>query len=187
MLRVVVAVALATALVGASMPAVQTARVDHAHGRVDIELETLVETAARLQERNDPVPPDVGGARRTVVLHLPGRAWTATTVAYLIVPGPSSEFPPGTVRYRVADGRERTRSTGVPLVGPRGGLQVTGGRHRLVLEYIQQEDGPVVLVRHPELKSDAVARPGHDTSGSLGAAGQRRARGGLQLPAGLRR
>jgi len=149
MLRVVVAVALATALLGVSMPAVQSARVDHAHSRVAIELDTLAATAARLQERNDPAPPDVRGARRTVVLHLPGGAWTSADISYLVVPGPSSDLPRGTVRYRVADGRERTRSTEVPLVGPPGGLRLTGGRHRLVLEYTQQAGEQVVLVRHP--------------------------------------
>lgn len=169
MLRVVVAVALATALVAVSLPAVQTARVDYAHGRVDVELDTLAATASRLQERNDPAPPDVQGARRTVELQLPGRTWTSAGVAYLLVPGPSSGVSPGTVRYRVADGRERTRSTRIPLVGPPGGLWLASGGHRLVLEYTRQGDEPVVLVRHPELKSDGVTRPGHGTSGSLGA------------------
>lgn len=173
MLRVVVAVALATALLGASMPAVESARTDHAHGRVDIELEALAATAARLQDRNDPVPPDVQGASRTVVVHLPDGAWTSGDIAYLVVPGPTSKYPPGTVRYRVAGGRERTRSTGVPLVGPPGGLRMAGGRHRLVLEYTRRADEPVVLVRHPDFKSDAGTTPGHDTSGSLGTAGER--------------
>lgn len=172
MLRVVVAVALATALLGVSMPAVQTARVDYAHGRVDTELETLAMTATRLQERNDPSPPGIGGARRTIELHLPGATWTSAALAYLAVPGPSGNLPPGTVRYRVADGRNRTRSTGVPLVGPPGGLRITGGRHRLVLEYTQREGKPVVVVRHPEFKSEAATRQSHDALGSLGAAGR---------------
>lgn len=174
MLRVVVAVALATALVGASMPAIQTARVDHAHGRMDTELDTLVATAGRLQERNDPVPPPIPGARRTVELHLPGGSWASAEVAYLVVPGPSNERPPGTVRYRVAGGRERKRSTGVPLVGPPGGLHIGGAhRHRLVLVYTTYRGKPVVLVRHPEFKSDAVTTPAHDAPGSLGATGWR--------------
>jgi len=181
MLRVVVAVALATALLGVSMPAVQTARVDYAHGRMDTELDTLAATATRLQERNDPAPPDVDGARRSVTLHLPDGAWTTADLTYLLIPGPSGDFPRGTVRYRVADGPNRTRSIGASLVGPPGGLRVDGGRHRLVLEYTRRAGEPVVLVRHPEFKSEATTRPSHDALGSLGTARQRGTKWGLWL------
>lgn len=186
MLRVVLAVALATALLGVSMPAVQTARVDYAHDRVDTELERLAATATRLEERNDPAPPDVTGARRSVTLHLPEGAWTSADLAYLRIPGPSDALPRGTVRYRVGDGPNRTRPIGVPLVGPPGGLRVDGGRQRVVLEYTRRAGEPILLVRYPDFKLEATTRPSHDAFASLGTARRHGPRSKLWLRAGLR-
>ena len=163
MLRVVVAVGLATALLGASMPAVETARVDHAHARTDAEVDGLAATADRLSERNDPAPPGVPGARRTLTLHMPGPSWASASLDYLLIPGPSTDRPPGTVRWRVDGGRETTRNFPVPLVGPEGGLRLAGGgTRRLVLEYVRRDGREVVAVRRPELKSDGGSRPGHE-------------------------
>lgn len=171
MLRVLVAVALSVALLAASMPAIQTARVDHAHDRMEMEVDSLVATASRLQERNDPAPHGLTGARQTVELRLPDAGWTAAPVAYLEIPGPASELSPGTVRYRVAEGRERTRSTAAPVVGPPGGLRLDSATgHRLRLEYTQRRGKPVVMVRYVGFKLDAVTRPGHDTHSALGVA-----------------
>jgi hypothetical protein len=167
MLRVAVAVALATALLGASMPAVETARVDHAHARVDAEIDGLAATAELLLERNDPAPPGVPGARRTQTLHLPGPSWASAGLASLVIPGPSADTPPGTVSWRVVGGRETTRRLPAPLVGPEGSLRLTGGgTRRLVLEHARQDGEEVVVVRRPELKSDGGARAGHDVTGN---------------------
>lgn len=150
MLRVVVAVALATALLGAALPVVETARVDHAAGRVDAEIRDLAGAATRLAERNDPAPPGIEGARRPVTLHAPGPSWAAASLAYLTVPAPSSDHPHGVVRYRVEGGPERTRVVSAPLVGPEGGLTLSGGgSRRVVLELDRWQGESVVVVRHP--------------------------------------
>ena len=163
MLRVAVAVALASALFAVAMPAVETARVDSANGQVAAELDALAATAERLRERNDPVPLGVAGARRTVRLHFPGPSWGTASLAYLVVPGPSSDHPPGVVRYRVAGSSERTRRVSLPLVGPEGGLIVRGGgTRRLVVQRVRRGNDTVVVVRHPELKSDGAATDRHD-------------------------
>ncbi len=168
MLRVAVAVALATALFGVAMPAVETARVDTANGQVAAELDGLAATAERLAARNDPAPAGVAGARRTVTLHLPGPSWGTASLEYLLFPGPSSDHAPGVVRYRVAGGRERTRLVSPRVVGPEGGLVLKGGgRRQLVVEYTRRGNGTVV-VRHPELKSDAAATAPHDALAAPG-------------------
>jgi len=149
MLRVVVAVALAVALLGVAMPVVETARVEHADARVGAELDELIATATLLEERNDPAPPGVDGARRTVVLSFPGPSWATASVDSLVVPGPADQQPPGTITWRVAGGHESTRYASVPLVGPPGGFVLKrGGRQEVVLELASRDGRQVVLVRH---------------------------------------
>jgi hypothetical protein len=163
MLRVVVAVALATALLGAATPAVDSARIDHADARVQTELDELVTTADRLVERNDPAPPGVRGARRILTLYLPGPSWGSAGLERLSVPGPSADRPRGTVRWRVEGGRETTRWVSAPLVGPEGGLSLRGGgARRVVLELARRNDDPVVVVRRPDFKSDDGPTAAHD-------------------------
>lgn len=166
MLRVVVAVALGVALLGASMPAVDTARVDHAEARVEAEIDGLAGTAQRLQERNDPSPPGVPGAQRTVTLHLPGPSWGSASLDYLSIPGPAADgemSDHNTVTWRVAGGRRVTRRLPAPIVGPGDGLRVEGGGSRRVVIELTRHDGkPVVLARRPEFKSDDEASVAHD-------------------------
>ncbi|MEF8781870.1 MAG: hypothetical protein V5A39_03095 [Haloarculaceae archaeon] len=169
MLRVVVAVALAAALLGASMPAVDAARVDNAEARVGAEIEGLARTAERLQKRNDPSPPGVPGARRTVTLHMPGPSWGSASLDYLSIPGSAAR--PGasdhtTVTWRVQGGRRVTRRLSVPLSGPGTGLTIQGGgSRRIVLELTRRDGEPVVLARRPEFKSDDRASLAHDLAG----------------------
>jgi hypothetical protein len=162
MLRVVVAVALATALLGAATPAVDDARIDHADARVETEVDELAATADRLVERNDPAPPGVRGARRLLTLHLPGPSWGSAGLDHLSVPGPSADRR-GVLTWRVEGGRETTRWVSVPLVGPDGGLSLRGGgARRVVLELVRRDDEPVVVVRRPEFKSDDGPTAAHD-------------------------
>lgn len=161
MLRVVVAVALGAALLGASMPAIDTSRVDHAEARVGAEIDGLAGTAERLRARNDPSPPGVPGARRTVTLHLPGPSWGSASLDYLSIPGPPTGAEMAdhtTVAWRVEGGRRVSRRLSVPLVGPGDGLTIEGGgSRRIVLELTRREGTPVVLARRPEFKSDSEA------------------------------
>lgn len=167
MLRVVVAVALAAALLGVSIPVIQEARLNHADARVATEIDGLVATAERLHERNDPAPPGVSGARRTVRLHLPGPSWSSARLDFLSVPETSDRGEGGTVRWRVDGGREVRRGVSTPLVGPEGGLILRGGGSRtLVLELTRRGGEVVVLVRRPEFKSDGATIPGHDVAGN---------------------
>jgi hypothetical protein len=149
MLRVVVAVTLAVALLGVAMPTVETARVEHADARVAAEVDELIATATLLAERNDPPPAGIRGARRTVALYLPGPSWSTERLESLVVPGPADSAPRGTIRWQVAGGHESTRYAPVPLVGPKDGFVVqSGGRQEVVLELVSRDGRQIVLVRH---------------------------------------
>lgn len=173
MLRVVVAVTLAASLLGVSMPAVDTARIDHADARVVAELEGLAATAERLRTRNDPSPPGTLGARRTVTLHLPGPSWGSAGLDSLSIPASpvGSSVPERTVvSWRVEGGSRTTRVLSAPVVGPRGGLTLEGGGTRQIVVELVSRGGegkkePVVRVRRPGFKSDAGTSGDHEVAG----------------------
>lgn len=172
MLRAVLAVALAVALLAASLPAIDGARRDHADREVGSQLRQVGATLERFAARNDPVPPRGAGARATVRLHLPGRTWGTARVAYVAVGGAKNATDPAgsdVLAWRVAGGPERTlRVDGIDLqvggdgrIGPDGEPLVLHepGRHRLVLALVSRDGRPVVLVRR--FKAGNVATRPH--------------------------
>lgn len=142
MLRVVLAVLLAAALLGVALPVVDSARVTHADGQVRTELDHL-ETAARdLSEESDPVGPAGSGARVERSILLPEASWGRAGVERLTIPG-SADTP---VRWRVDGGETHTAWPSPPLVAPPDGLVLRdGGRHRLRLA-LERRDGQQVVV-----------------------------------------
>jgi hypothetical protein len=150
------------------MPAVDTARVDHADARVAAELEGLAATAERLRSRNDLAPPGTTGAHRTVTLHLPGPSWASAGLVSLRIPpaGADQATPEHTVvSWRVEGGGRRTHTLDVPVVGPPGGLTLAGGGSRAVVAELTRADGRrVVCVRRRGFKSHAAASVGHEVA-----------------------
>lgn len=134
MIRVVVVVALTTALVAASLPAVADARAD----RTDAELRTAGErvrrAAAALWTHEDATRPGVGGARRVVSVRLPRASWSTARVGWFAVGG--GPLP----EAGAAGGGSRNRSLVAYRV--RGG---TTRRLRLPGASVRTPDGPVVL------------------------------------------
>lgn len=162
MLRAVLAVALAVALLAASLPAVDRAQRDHADSQVRSQLERLATAARALAARNDPVPVGNAGATRTVTLRLPARGWRSTGVAYVAIGGvpenAATDTPDGDVlAWRLAGGPPRVaRLEGVAIhtvsdgrVAPDGRPLVVRepGRHRVELSLVRRRGRPVVLVR----------------------------------------
>lgn len=145
MLRVVLAVAMAAALLAASLPAVDTARVHHGDERTVGELDALEAAATTLAERNDPPPPGVAGPRRTVTLSLPEGTWSAAALERLhIDPIDRSEsYTP--VRWRVDGGTSQTRQLRANITTGERLVIEDGGQQRLVLEL--RSDGRVHLGR----------------------------------------
>lgn len=76
MIRVVLAVALATALLGAALPVAERAERDRNAALATGELERLADRAGRLAVDNDPVPPSDGPATTTVAVAPPDSQFT---------------------------------------------------------------------------------------------------------------
>ncbi|MFT4923559.1 MAG: hypothetical protein ACI8XM_002786 [Haloarculaceae archaeon] len=166
MLRVVVAVVLAGALLAVSLPVVETARIDHAETRVATALDRLDVRATRLDDRNDPTRPGLSGARRTLTLHLPSRSWGSAGLDYLAIPGPDGEIPrqgasaDARITWRVTGGNRSAHRPSLRLVGPEGGLLVRqGGTRRVVLTLARVDGQRTVVVSRPGFKSEDGTRP----------------------------
>ncbi len=147
-IRTVVTVALAVAMLGASLPAVDRARVQHADARVTSEVERLERAAEALAATNDPVPSGTTPARRLLTLRLPVQSWGAAGIDRFQVSPPTADAD---VVWRVQGGTVTARRlSAVRLAGPANGLHLDrGGRHRLRLELRSRENRPIVLVTQP--------------------------------------
>lgn len=146
--RTVLAVVLAAALVGASLPAIDDARRDHADAAVRDDIDRFERAANGLLATDDPV--DVQrGARRVVTLRLPARSWRDVGVE--AVAFESAEDGRGArVTWRLRGGlRHVRRLPGVPLrtAGESPLVAEAAGRNRLILSLDGSPGEPVVTVR----------------------------------------
>lgn len=154
MLRVVLAVAMATALLGVTMPALDTVRVQHGDERVEMEVQRLERAAERLASDNDPPPPGMEGPRQELQLWLPVAGLHTAGVESLTIQPEDTEHGEvnltagrTAVRWQVSGGPEQVRwLTDVELATRGKRLRLDdGGRQRLTLEL--RSDGAVLLTR----------------------------------------
>jgi len=140
MLRVALAVTLATAILAVAVPAAGTGGVQHSNGQVAAELDRLETVAETLAARNDPPPAGETGARQRVTIHLPEDGWGRAGIERFVVRPDDQQFS-----WRVAGGTEQIRPVStVALAG--GPLRLDGGGpHRLQLTL--KPDGSVRLGR----------------------------------------
>lgn len=139
MIRVVLAVALATALVGVSLPVAERAERDRNAALATGELQRFADRADRLARENDPVEPGGVPAATTVIVDPPdpvvtdgGRILVAGTLVWQSRGGPNETVePPVSLRVespiRAAD-RTRLR---LSLVRVDGGAAVRVERARV--------------------------------------------------------
>lgn len=148
--RTLLAVLVATALLGASMPAVEDVRTERTAAHLDATATRLVDAAAALVASDDPVPAGTVGAGRTVVVTLPRASVATRTADYLAIGGrPGDPDPdPGTVAYRVAGRAPRRIDARVRFVTDTGPepLVLGAGRHRLRLTLVRTDAGVGVHV-----------------------------------------
>lgn len=149
MIRVVVAVTVATALLAASLPAVDSARSDRTAAHLDGELARLSEAAASLVDRDDATTSGVPGARRVVSVSLPMRSWTAAGVdAVRIGCRADDGCRQPTLGYELDNGRQRRVRLALPLVVADGPVVLReAGSHRLTLTLDRREGSVAVVVR----------------------------------------
>jgi hypothetical protein len=156
MLRAVVAVTLAAALLGTTLPAVETAQRERTATHVAGEVDQLTTAIADLRAREQAVAAQ--GARRVVSVRVPQRDWDHAGVDYLIIggaPGGGTTARNGpAIAWRVSGGTERQRrlpgasveAVATPCDRP---LVVReAGRHRIVLSLVWRDGERRVLVRH---------------------------------------
>ncbi|WP_336336944.1 DUF7311 family protein [Haloarcula brevis] len=153
--RLVLAVAVTTALAGATAPALSTARADAADGTMERQLDELAAELTTLVETDDATPH--GDARRVVGLRLPARTYTSAHVDYLRF---RERAGVGVATWKIGS-RERTELlVDVPIrpTVPTDRLEEHGS-HRLLF-VLTRSDGRRVLTVH-RFKSEAGARGGH--------------------------
>jgi|AntDeeMinimDraft_5_1070356.scaffolds.fasta_scaffold00513_27 hypothetical protein len=146
MIRVVLAVVLTTALLGASLPAIDEARRDHTETTVGTELRAIERVATDLLNTDDPTE---DGARRVIEIRLPARSWSDAGVDAVTI-GQSRAGNGGRLTWTTTGGRQRVRRLPDVPLRTGDGTPLTleaAGRHRLVLSLDGNRTAPVVTVR----------------------------------------
>lgn len=141
MIRVVLAVVLATALVGIGVSAGERAERDRNAELATGELETLAERAARLAAENDPVAPGAGPATTTLTVRPPAPTLTDGGQLYI---------DDDRLLWRPATGRNRTVEADVPVrvEAPISVAEPT----RLRLRLVRGRPAPVVRIDRPNVE-----------------------------------
>lgn len=150
MIRYVLAVALATALLGVGLVALENGAAIRGETEVEGAVATVDRAAVSLFEHDDLAPTETDPPRRVVTLDLPTDGLTSTAVDRLVferVKGSTVTV----VRYSV-DGRPPQRAViDAPLVSADGAQDVVDlsderGEHRVVLELVPADQHPLVRV-----------------------------------------
>jgi hypothetical protein len=140
-IRVVLTVLLAVALVAVAVPAIDEGRESRTATRLDGVTDRLDRAVRSLRAHEDPTRPGVGAARRIVSLRIPSESWSATGGTLYV------DADRDRIGYRLEGNHPRwTPVQGVDLRTPAGTLVVESpGRHRLSLSLVR-EDGVAVVV-----------------------------------------
>jgi hypothetical protein len=153
--RLVLAVAVMTALVGATAPALSTVRADAANSAMERQLEELAAELATLAETDDATPD--GDARRAVEIRLPGRTYTNAGVSYLQFTERSGV---GIVMWAVESGKRTEQLVDIPIRTTAGTDRLEEpGTHGLVFVLTRADDQRVLTIHR--FKSEAGAKRGH--------------------------
>ncbi|KAA9396826.1 hypothetical protein Har1130_03160 [Haloarcula sp. CBA1130] len=153
--RLVLAVAVMTALAGATAPALSTARADAANSAMERQLDELRAELTTLVETDDATTN--GDARRAVEIRLPARRYTNAGVSQLQF---AERVGVGVVTWRVESRKQTERLVSVPIrTTPATDRLEEPGTHRLVF-VLTRSDGQRVLTVH-RFNSEAAPRDGH--------------------------
>lgn len=159
MLRVVFTVALAVAVLGVAMPAVEYAGVQRSDTRVRAVVDTLTERARTLAAAEEALPPGERPARRTVDVSLPSGGFASAPLRSFTVRAPPNPSHGDDVAatgskttqfaWRVAGGTRHTvRVDGVRIRTRPGDLQLAGGGDVVLVLRLVEWDGDRVVRIH---------------------------------------
>lgn len=146
MIRVVVTVLLAVAILAASLPAVEHAAADRSEEQLGAGIDSIDAAALELAKSEEAVP-GTEGARRTVEVTLPADGVAAAGVERFAISGADRRYA-----YRVEDRAEREHRGSVPVHTLDGEPLVLreSGTHELVLVLVEVEGGRRVVVARLE-------------------------------------
>lgn len=142
MIRVVLAVALAVALFGVSLPVAERVERDRNAALATTELQDVARTADRLAAHNDPVGPSVTPA--STVLEVTPPAPTITDGGRVVVADDRLVWDPAT-------GHNRSVDPTVDLAVPNAPIVITADT-RLRLSLVGHAGAPVVRVERARVK-----------------------------------
>jgi hypothetical protein len=153
--RLVLAVAVMTALVGATAPALSTARADAANSTMERQLTELATELETLAEGDDATAN--GDARRAVEIRLPTRTYTSAGVRYLQFTERSGV---GVATWGVESREQTEQLVDIPIRTTSSTARLEEpGTHRLVF-VLTRAEGQRVLTVH-RFKSEAAAKGGY--------------------------
>ncbi|MDQ2073103.1 hypothetical protein RBH20_11220 [Haloarcula sp. H-GB4] len=153
--RLVLAVAVMTALVGATAPALSTARADATSGTMERQLNELGAELTTLVETDDATVN--GDARRAVEIRLPQRTYTNAGVSHLQF---AERAGVGVATWTVESRKQTERLVGIPIRPTAGTDRLEEpGTHRLVFVLARSDDQRIL--RFHRFKSEAAARRSH--------------------------
>lgn len=155
MLRAVIAVALATALLATSLPALEAVQRQRTATHLDGEVDRLETAVLDLRARDQATVGD--GARRVVTVRIPQRDWTHARVAYLTIGGSAGANDRGgngaAFAWRIHGGEEQWRRTpgiridAVEICGNQPILLREPGVHRIALLLVWRDGERRILAR----------------------------------------
>lgn len=138
MIRVLLAVTLAAALLAASLPAVESAAADRTDAALNRDIDRLQTIGESLLASEDI------GARRTLTVSLSAERLTTAGVSSFTI----ACRPVCAVRYELTGRPVQTRTLSLPLATPDGPIRLSGpGEHRLSLGLAINDGQRVVVLR----------------------------------------
>lgn len=162
MIRVVVTVLLAVAILAASLPAVEHAAADRSEEQLRDGIEEIDAAALELAESEEAVP-GREGARRTVEVTLPADGLAAASVERFAISATDRRYT-----YRVEGRKLRERRGSVPVHTTDGEPLVLreSGTHELVLALVEIEgDRRVVIARMEAVREGVLDEPATEVQG----------------------
>ena len=157
MIRVVLTVLVAVALLAASLPALETARADTTAERLDGEAERVERAVSGVVSGSVAVADRALAARTTTTVRAPTGVTAAPIERLALVDGDESssagEGHGVALRYRLGDGDDRfvsvvptTLAANVEVVGEEVPLR-TGGESRIELRFVDADSPTVEIAR----------------------------------------
>lgn len=148
MIRAVLAVVLAVALVSIASPALQDARYERTAAGVADTATRLDRAATLLATEADPPVAGVAGARRVITVRVPAGSITSVPITRLTIDGTDPPGAGGVVIAELSGHRSISRPISTDLRTPNGAIVLgTAGAHDLRLTLIARGGLAVLVTR----------------------------------------